>query len=84
MKYTMKRIGLVLTLSAVLAFSFLLLNVIVFNHVDITLDFSLQGRIKHAWGIREVKFIQFLKVFTQFTRKHTFAAQLRKGYMKSS
>ena len=53
MEYTMKRIGLVLTLIAVLAFSFLLLNAIVFNHVDINLDFSLQGRIKHELGIRE-------------------------------
>ena len=53
MKDTMKRIGLVLSLLAVLAFSFLLLFVISINDVDISLDFSLQGRIRHTLGIEE-------------------------------
>lgn len=55
MKYTMKRIGLVLALIAVLAFSFLLLYVIAINNVDISLDFSLQGRIRYWLDIEEEK-----------------------------
>lgn len=53
MKYFMKRIGLVLSLLSVLAFSFLLVYAIALNDVDISLDFSLQGRIKHQLGIEE-------------------------------
>ena len=53
MKYTMKRILLVLMLLAVLAFGFVMVYVIAFSHVDISLDFSLQGRINHALGIRD-------------------------------